>query len=80
MIRAFCDRIWAVDPVATCIVVPVVSANRASWRALQKAGFRTAARGDLVPDNPVDDPSHEILWLDRPVEPVSAPRAAGTGG
>jgi aminoglycoside 6'-N-acetyltransferase len=66
MIRAFCDRVWTVDPSATCIIVPVVSANRASWRALQRAGFRTAARGELTPDNPVDDPAHEILRLDRP--------------
>jgi aminoglycoside 6'-N-acetyltransferase len=66
MIRAFSDRIWQTDTTVTCVIVPVVSANRASWRALQRAGFQLAARGELEPDNPIDDSSHEILRLDRP--------------
>lgn len=66
MIRAFIERIWRVDLEATCVLVPVVSANLASWRSLQRAGFRLVARGALQPDNPIDDPSHEILRLDRP--------------
>lgn len=65
MIVAFCERIWRTDPVATCVIVPVVSANHASWRALLRAGFRVVASGDLVPDNPIDDPLHKILRLDR---------------
>jgi aminoglycoside 6'-N-acetyltransferase len=67
MIKAFTDRIWRVDATATCVIVPVVSANRASWRALQRAGFHLAARGELEPDNPIDDRSHEVLRLDRPL-------------
>ncbi|MGH8951131.1 MAG: GNAT family N-acetyltransferase [Acidimicrobiia bacterium] len=66
MIAAFASHIWQTNPDATCIIVPVSSANAASWRALQRAGFRTVARGDLEPDNPIDDRSHEILQLDRP--------------
>jgi len=66
MIAAFADLIWRTNPDATCIIVPVSSANTASWRALQRAGFHTVARGELEPDNPIDDPSHEILRLDRP--------------
>ncbi len=69
MIDAFCERIWRTDPVATCIIVPVVSGNHASWRALLRAGFRLEVRGELVPDNPIDDPLHEILRLDRRSEP-----------
>lgn len=66
VIAAFVTHVWATDDEASCIVVPVCSANVASWRALQKAGFCTVARGDLEPDNPIDDPKHEILRLDRP--------------
>jgi aminoglycoside 6'-N-acetyltransferase len=66
MITAFCDRVWQVSPTASCIVVPVVSANPVSWKTLLRCGFRLAGRGDLEPDNPVDDPSHEVLRLDRP--------------
>jgi aminoglycoside 6'-N-acetyltransferase len=39
---------------ACLIVVPIVAGNRASWRALEKAGFVRIAEGDLAPDNPVD--------------------------
>jgi aminoglycoside 6'-N-acetyltransferase len=66
MIAAFVDRVWHADPEASCVVVPVASANRPSWRALERAGFTLVARGELEPDNPVDDRSHEVLRLDRP--------------
>ena len=66
MITAFVERIWSTDARATHIVVPVNSANVASWRALLAAGFELVARGDLEPDNPVHDRRHEILRLDRP--------------
>jgi len=75
MIAAFASHIWRTNPDATCIIVPVSSANRASWRALQRAGFRTVARGDLKPNNPTDDPSHEILKLDRPPPRAERPRS-----
>jgi aminoglycoside 6'-N-acetyltransferase len=67
MIAAFVEQIWRVDPAASCVIVPVCSANEASWRALRSAGFRLVARGELEPDNPVDDRLHEVLRLDRPV-------------
>lgn len=70
MIRAFVARIWDADPTATCVVVPVAAANRGSWRALELAGFARVARGPLEPDNPVDDPLHEVLQLDRPPRPA----------
>lgn len=66
MIRAFVDRIWATEPEISHVVVPVNSANVASWRALEKAGFHLVARGELEPDNPIDDRLHEILRIDRP--------------
>lgn len=73
MIASFVEHIWSVNPNASCIIVPVNSANEASWKALLKAGFHVVVRGDLEPDNPIDDPSHEILRLDRPTggEPAS---------
>jgi aminoglycoside 6'-N-acetyltransferase len=65
MIAQFVARVWA-ETTATHIVVPVNSANTASWRALLKAGFRLVARGELEPDNPTDDRMHEVLRIDRP--------------
>jgi aminoglycoside 6'-N-acetyltransferase len=77
MIRAFVSRIWIDEPAVGHVVVPVNSANVASWRALLKAGFRLVARGDLEPDNPIDDPLHEILRIDRPTAAPDAPVAPG---
>ena len=67
MIEAFCRWIWTANPAATCVIVPVNSANEASWRMLLRAGFRIVAHGDISPDNPIDDPAHVILRLDRPI-------------
>jgi aminoglycoside 6'-N-acetyltransferase len=66
MIREFVARIWRVNPLAPCVIVAVNSANEASWRALLRADFRLVARGELEPDNPIDDRMHEILQIDRP--------------
>nr|MBO2498363.1 N-acetyltransferase [Acidimicrobiia bacterium] len=66
MISAFCECKWRSDPSLTAIIVAVNAANEASWRALLGAGFERAGRGDLEPDNPIDDRLHEILRLDRP--------------
>lgn len=73
MIEAFVDRIWSADPDATHVVVPVNSANERSWRALQRAGFRLVASGELPPDSPRHQPSHEILRIDRPGDPPDTP-------
>ncbi len=66
MIEAFVQKIWTDEPAVGHVVVPVNSANVASWKALQNAGFRLVARGELDPDNPIDDRLHEILRIDRP--------------
>ncbi|MCK9899329.1 acetyltransferase [Frankia sp. Cpl3] len=65
VIAAMVARTWSDHPAATCVLVPVAAANRASWRALEKAGFRRVAEGPLTPDNPIDDPLHFVYRLDR---------------
>jgi aminoglycoside 6'-N-acetyltransferase len=66
MVERFVARIWLEEPAIGHVVVPVNSANVASWKALLNAGFRLVARGELDPDNPIDDRLHEILRIDRP--------------
>ena len=58
---------WSRHPGATTVVVPVSTANVASWRALEKAGFARVGTADLEPDNPVDSREHVVYRLDRPV-------------
>jgi aminoglycoside 6'-N-acetyltransferase len=66
MIEAVVADTWRNLPRATSIIVPVAEGNRASWRALEKAGFVRIAVGDLEPDNPIDPPLHVIYRIDRP--------------
>ncbi|MER6174333.1 GNAT family N-acetyltransferase [Streptosporangium sp. NPDC001681] len=65
MIRTVIERTWAEFPAASCVLVPVSAANRASWRALEKAGLRRVAEGELEPDNPIDDRAHYVYRIDR---------------
>ena len=69
LIVSMVTRIWSDHPEATCVIVPVVAANRASWRALEKAAFRRVGQGSIKPDNPVDDPLHYLYRVDRPSTP-----------
>ncbi len=69
MLRAIIAATWIEHPRADRIVVPVAAANRASWRALENAGMRRIAVGELPPDNPVDDGRHYIYAIDRPGRP-----------
>lgn len=69
MIRSAIEAIWTDCPGASCVLVPVSAANRPSWRALEKAGLRRVAEGELEPDNPVDDRTHYVYRIDRPVRP-----------
>ena len=57
---------WRDYPAAPAVLVAVVAANIASWRALEKAGLRRIAEGAMEPDNPVDDPLHYVYRVDRP--------------
>jgi aminoglycoside 6'-N-acetyltransferase len=66
MIRSAVRRMWVDFPETPCVLVAVVAGNRASWRALEKAGFTRVAQGDIEPDNPIDDPLHYVYRVDRP--------------
>jgi aminoglycoside 6'-N-acetyltransferase len=66
LIAAIAARTWTDHPTAPAIVVAVVASNPASWRALEKAGFRRVGSGPMEPDNPVDDPLHHVYRMDRP--------------
>jgi len=65
MIAAFVGEAWAAYPDANHVIVPVSAANRASWRALERAGFTRIAEGELEPDNPVDSRDHVIYQASR---------------
>jgi aminoglycoside 6'-N-acetyltransferase len=66
MIAAAVENTWTDHPSAPAVLVAVVAANIASWRALEKAGLRRIAEGPMSPDNPVDDPLHYVYRVDRP--------------
>lgn len=66
MIAHAVDDTWANHPGVPAVLVAVVAANAASWRALEKAGLQRIAEGAMAPDNPVDDPLHYIYRVDRP--------------
>jgi aminoglycoside 6'-N-acetyltransferase len=60
MIAAAVARGFADHPDAGELLVPVVAANEASWRALERAGGTRYAVGELEPDNPVDSRDHVV--------------------
>jgi aminoglycoside 6'-N-acetyltransferase len=66
LIQSAVDGVWVDFLDTPCVLVAVVAANRASWRALEKAGFARVAEGEMEPDNPIDDPLHYVYRLDRP--------------
>ena len=68
---------WTDHPRAPAVVIPVAAANRASWRALEKAGMRRVSAGLLPPDNPIDDGWHYLYRIDRPVPGHRGPGPAG---
>ena len=66
MIREIVEASWRDHPDASAVLVPVPAANRASWRALEKAGLHRVAEGELEPDNPIDGRAHYVYRLNRP--------------
>jgi aminoglycoside 6'-N-acetyltransferase len=66
MIAAAVAAIWRDHPAAPSVVVPISVANAASLRALERAGFRRVAAGQLEPDNPIDAWDHFVYRIDRP--------------
>lgn len=65
------DRTWLDYPTAPAVMVAVVAANNASWRALEKAGLQRISEGQMEPDNPIDGPLHYIYRIDRPTRALS---------
>ncbi|MFI8850940.1 GNAT family N-acetyltransferase [Streptomyces sp. NPDC053499] len=66
IVRAIVAATWTDHPDASAVVVPVHAANRASWRALEKAGLHRLGTAELTPDNPDDDRTHYVYRIDRP--------------
>ncbi len=66
MIATMAAACWMECPRADDVIVPVCAGNRASWRALERAGFCRIAEGLLEPDNPCDPRDHYIYWTGRP--------------
>lgn len=66
MIAALVAESWDRYPQAADVLVPVAAGNRASWRALERAGFERIAEGPLKPDNPRDPPDHVVYAFRRP--------------
>ncbi|MDQ6936959.1 MAG: acetyltransferase [Actinomycetota bacterium] len=62
---------------AAAVVVAVVAANTASWRALEKAGFQRVGAGPMEPDNPIDDARHYVYRIDRPAGRAGAAPGGG---
>jgi aminoglycoside 6'-N-acetyltransferase len=60
MIRSMVDLTWRDHADVTTILVAVTASNRASWRALEKAGATRIGMGDMAPDNPIDDSLHYV--------------------
>lgn len=59
-------RTWTDYPDASAVMVAVVAANVASWRALEKAGLQRVTQGAITPDNPIDEPLHYLYRVNRP--------------
>lgn len=69
-IRAFADELLALHPDTALVVSVPQKANRASCRALEKAGFTFSHDADLDTDDPSDSDTSAIYTYARP---------AGTG-
>lgn len=77
MIAAAVARGFADHPDAGEVLVPVVAANEASWRALERAGGTRYAVGELEPDNPVDSRHHVVHRFLRTTTGSRRPPTAG---
>lgn len=67
MLRAACDELWATEPDATCLIVPVHADNEQSWRLLERIGFRRLPGViEMTPDNDDLDGRHVVSQLERP--------------
>ena len=67
MLRDFVDEIWTRYPKAPAIVVAVQQGNPASWRTLDKIGFRRIWAGPLQSDDPSDQGPSYVYEMTRPI-------------
>jgi aminoglycoside 6'-N-acetyltransferase len=65
LVRSALEHLWVEHPAAQCVIVAVHADNVPSWRALEKAGMRRIAEGELEPDNPEHDRRHVVYRIDR---------------
>ncbi|HJQ90718.1 MAG TPA: GNAT family N-acetyltransferase [Acidimicrobiia bacterium] len=66
MIRQFVDMLWSEYPDAPAVVVAVNQDNIASWRTLEKGGFRRIWSGTLKSDDPSDQGDSHLYQKIRP--------------
>lgn len=66
MIKQVVEDTFGTRPGVPAVLVAIVAANTASWRAVEKAGLHRVASGPMEPDNPIDDPLHFVYRIDRP--------------
>ncbi len=71
MISEYVELAWQRYPSAESVIVDVDRTNRASWRALERVGFRRIWSGRLPPEFPGDTGLVHVYELRRP------PGAAG---
>ncbi len=64
MVATFVAASWAAYPDATAVIVAASAGNEASWRTLERAGFRRIAAGELTPDNPSDSRQHYVYRIE----------------
>jgi aminoglycoside 6'-N-acetyltransferase len=55
MIDGLVEETWASHAGVEVVVAAVQQANRRSWRALEKVGFRRVWAGEIVSDDPSDE-------------------------
>jgi aminoglycoside 6'-N-acetyltransferase len=65
-ITDFTRLAFARYPAAALMVVDVSQGNIASWRVLEKAGYRRCWAGELASDDPSDEGPQYLYRLDRP--------------
>lgn len=65
-IAAFTRLAFARYPAIGLVAVAVSQANTASWRALEKAGYRRCWAGELVSDDPSDEGPMYLYRCERP--------------
>ncbi len=66
MIAALVADCWTTYPDVRTVVVDVLQENRASWRALEHAGFHRTWEGRLESDHPSDDGPCYLYVMHRP--------------